>query len=82
MNFATSERAIYFARAADPAQGQRVLAVAEVPISIITTILAQAVQIPGLEMTLERDDGQVLASVPARDAQLRHGWRRRWPRKR
>jgi signal transduction histidine kinase/ActR/RegA family two-component response regulator len=47
-----------------------VLAVAEVPVSIITTILAQSVQIPGLVVTLERDDGQLLASVPASDLQL------------
>ena len=44
--------------------------VAEVPVSIITTILAQSVQIPGLVVTLERDDGQLLASVPASDAQM------------
>jgi len=70
LNFATSERALYFARAIQLRPGQRVLAVAEVPISIVTTILAQSIQIPGLEVTLERDDGQLLASVPLRDAQL------------
>ena len=70
LNFATSERALYFARPLALGPGQRVLVVAEVPVSIITTILAQSVQIPGLVVTLERDDGQLLASVPASDAQL------------
>ena len=70
LNFATSERAIYFARPLTLGDGRRVLVVAEVPVSIITTILAQSVQIPGLVVTLERDDGQLLASVPANDAKL------------
>ena len=70
LNFATTERAIYFARPLQLGPGRRVLVIAEVPVSIITTILAQSVQIPGLVVTLERDDGQLLASVPASDAQL------------
>jgi len=70
LNFATYERAIYFARPLVLGSGQRVLVVAEVPVSIITTILAQSVQIPGLVVTLERDDGQLLASMPASDAQM------------
>ena len=70
MNFATSERALYFARPLQLTPARRVLAVAEVPLSIITTLLAQSGQIPGLVVTLERDDGQLLASVPASDGQL------------
>jgi signal transduction histidine kinase/ActR/RegA family two-component response regulator len=70
LNPATSERAIYFARAVTLGPNRRVLAVAEVPVSIITTILAQSVQIPGLVVTLERADAQLLASVPASDSQL------------
>ncbi len=70
ISFATSERGLYLARPVQLVPGQRVLAVAEVPLSIITTILAQSVQIPGLVVTLERDDGLLLASVPASDAAL------------
>jgi signal transduction histidine kinase/ActR/RegA family two-component response regulator len=70
VNIATSERAIYFARAVNLGPERRVLAVAEVPVSILTTILAQSVQIPGLVVTLERDDGQLLASVPANTGPL------------
>jgi len=72
VNVATSERAIYFARPVSIGPDRRVLAIAEVPVSIITTILAQSVQIPGLVVTLEHDDGQLLASVPASNAQLGH----------
>ena len=70
LNIANSERVIYFARPLALGSKQRVLVVAEVPVSIVATILAQSVQIPGLVVTLERDDGQLLASVPASDAQL------------
>jgi signal transduction histidine kinase/ActR/RegA family two-component response regulator len=68
VNVATSERAIYFAHAVTFGP-RRVLAVAEVPVSIVTTLLAQSVQIPGLVVTLERDDGELLASVPASTTQ-------------
>ena len=70
LNFATSERALYFARPVQLALGRRVLVVAEAPLSLVTTILVPASDIPGLVVTLERDDGQLLASVPALDAQL------------
>ncbi len=70
LNFATSERALYFARPLDLGGGRRVLVVAEIPVSIVTTILTQFGQIPGLVLTLERDDGELLASVPASDAKL------------
>ncbi len=69
-NLAASELALYFARPIELEPGRRVLVVAEVPLSIVTTILAQSVQIPGLVVTLERDDGELLASVPASHAQL------------
>lgn len=69
LNVATAERTLYFVRPL-VLGSRRVLVAAEIPVSIITTILAQSVQIPGLVVTLERDDGQLLASVPASDAQL------------
>jgi len=67
MNFATSERAIYFVRPFTFGNGPRMLAIAEVPVSSLTTILAQSIQIPGLEVTLERENGELLASVPPND---------------
>jgi signal transduction histidine kinase/ActR/RegA family two-component response regulator len=70
LNYATSERALYFARPLQLTPQRRVLVIAEVPLPLIITILAQAVEIPGLSVTLERDDGQLLASVPTIDARL------------
>jgi signal transduction histidine kinase/ActR/RegA family two-component response regulator len=69
-NFATSEQAIYFARPFTIGEGPRMLAIAEVPVDILARILAQSIQIPGLEVTLERENGELLASVPPNDAQL------------
>jgi signal transduction histidine kinase/CheY-like chemotaxis protein len=69
-NLATAERGLFFARPLQLPSGRRVIALAEVPLPIITSILAQSVQISGLVVTLERDDGQLLASVPETNAQL------------
>ena len=69
MNFVTQERAVYFARPFT-FDNKRMLALAEVPVSIVTTILAQSIQIPGLEVTLERENGELLASVPPNETQL------------
>ena len=70
IDVATNERALYFVRPVKLGPGQRALAVAEVSLSIVSTLLAQAVQIPGLVVTLERDDGELLASVPANAPQI------------
>jgi signal transduction histidine kinase/CheY-like chemotaxis protein len=67
VNFVTAERMIYFARPVDVA-GLRALAVAEVPAALIASLLSQAADIDGLVATLERDDGQLLVSVPPHDA--------------
>src|SRR2546423_8199933 len=64
VNFATSERVVYFARPLRLGSDRRAIAVAEVPVSQIATVLAQAIEIRGLLATFERDDGQLLASVP------------------
>ena len=69
-NPATAESVLYFARTPQLRPGRRVLVLAEIPLPIITSILAQSVQVPGLVVTLERDDGQLLASVPASDTHL------------
>ena len=66
----SAELALYFARPIELEPGRRALVVVEVPVSVVATILAQSVQIPGLVVTLERDDGELLASVPANQALL------------
>ena len=63
VNFATAERVVYFGRTVHLGE-RRVLAVAEVPITLIGTVLAQAIEIRGLSATFEREDGQLLVSVP------------------
>jgi len=64
VNFATSERVVYFARQLRLTDSRRAIAVGEVPVSLIATVLAQAVEVRGLAATFEREDGQLIASVP------------------
>lgn len=64
VSLASGERVLYLARHIKLGDSSRVLVVAEVPISLLTSILIQGVDISGLEVTLERSDGQLLASVP------------------
>ncbi len=67
VSLATSQQVLYFARVLRLADGGRIVAVAEVQVSMLTTILAQGANIRGLEVTLERDSGPLLASLPPRD---------------
>jgi diguanylate cyclase (GGDEF)-like protein len=67
VSFASSEQVVYLARWINLADSAKVLAIAEVPITLLTSIMVQGVDISGLEVTLERNDGQLLASVPARE---------------
>ncbi|HEV7915465.1 MAG TPA: ATP-binding protein [Albitalea sp.] len=64
VNFATSERVLYFGRPLKLTGARTVLVVGEVPVSLLGTILSQAIEIRGLVVTFEREDGQLLASVP------------------
>lgn len=68
VNFSSSEQVMYFARPIRLADGSKVLAIAEVQVSLLSSILVQGVDIEGLETTLERGDGQLLASAPAMDS--------------
>jgi diguanylate cyclase (GGDEF)-like protein len=68
VNFNSSEQVMYFARHIRLADGSKVLAIAEVQVSLLATILVQGVDIERLEATLERGNGQLLASVPAMDS--------------
>ncbi len=67
VDFASAERVIYLGRPIKLADSSRVLAVAEVQVSLLNAILAQGVSISGLEITLERNDGQLLSGVPAHE---------------
>ena len=61
----TTEPSVYMARTVMLPDGRRVLAVVEVPMTALAAIIAQAGGNPGLGETLEREDGQVLATVPS-----------------
>ena len=66
-NFNTGEKILYFARPLGPLGQTRLVAVAVVPVSALTTIMAPTLAIHGLSLTLERGDGVLLASVPDND---------------
>lgn len=68
VSFSTSEKVLYFGRSLLLGGQQRAAAIAEVQISVLASILTQGVDITGLEVTLERDDGQLLVSVPSHEA--------------
>jgi signal transduction histidine kinase/CheY-like chemotaxis protein len=62
---ATTEPSVYMARRVMLPDGQRALAVVEVPMTALAAIIAQAGGTEGLAITLEREDGQLLATVPS-----------------
>lgn len=61
----TSRPVLYFARALRLPDGNRVVAVAELDIALLMNILVQGADIGGLEVTVERESGLLLASTPA-----------------
>ncbi len=70
VSFASSERVLYIGRYIRLADGSRLLAVAEVPTSMLVTVLMQGSEIAALEVTLERSNGQLLLGVPLQDDRL------------
>ena len=65
MQFASAERVLFLARPMLIGSQRRVL-VAEVPVSLVDSIIGQGSDVVGLSVTLERDDGLLLASMPPR----------------
>ena len=63
-NPATGEWALFFARRIVMPVIGAVTAVAEVPVPLVGSLLAVGGEAPGLRVTLERDDGTLLASLP------------------
>lgn len=62
VSFASSERMIYVGRSLPNAHGELLLAVAEIPTTMLMPVVMQSVAIRGLEVTLERSDGTLLLS--------------------
>jgi diguanylate cyclase (GGDEF)-like protein len=67
VSFTTAERVLYFARHLRMADSTRLVAVAEVPVGALSSVLVQGVDISGLQVTLERVGGELLLSVPSRE---------------
>jgi diguanylate cyclase (GGDEF)-like protein len=61
------EPVLYFARHIKLADSSKVLVVAEMQVALLNAILIQGVDISGLEVTLERGNGLLLTSFPARE---------------
>ncbi len=63
-NPATGEWALFFARPIRMPIIGNVTAVAEVPVPLVGSLLAVGGEAPGMRVTLERDDGTLLAALP------------------
>ena len=70
VSFASSERVVYLARSIKLADTSKVVVAAEVQVPLLVAIMVQGVDISGLEVTLERGNGQLLASMPALEQRL------------
>ncbi len=66
----SAEQVLFLARHLRLADGSRLVAVAEVLVTQFNTIMVQGADISGLEVTLERLDGQLLAGLPEQDKLL------------
>jgi len=64
-SFTSSENVIFLARHLRTRSGARWVAVAEVPVAMLASVLAQDTQIPGLEVVLEMGDGRRMFTLPA-----------------
>ncbi len=69
ISFSSSEPVLYMARSIKLADSSRVVALAEVRVPLLGSVISQGVTIPGLEITLERGNGLLLSSVPEAEAQ-------------
>ena len=67
LNFTSSGTVLHAARPLWLADGRGAVMVVEVPLSLLATLMGPAEDVPGLVLTLERDDGELLASVPRQD---------------
>ncbi|MBC9175359.1 ATP-binding protein [Pseudoroseomonas ludipueritiae] len=71
-NPATGEWALFLARRISLPQAGPLIAVAEVPVPVISTLLAVSGEGAGLRIALERDDGTLMASLPHDETLIGH----------
>lgn len=69
-NPATGEWALFFVRAIEMPGIGAMLALAEVPVPLLVSLLLPTADTAGLALLLERSDGQLLASVPHDEARI------------
>jgi diguanylate cyclase (GGDEF)-like protein len=65
VSFRSSEAVLFMGRHIKLADGSRIVVVAEVAIPQLRAILVQGADIPGLEATIERGNGELLVAAPA-----------------
>ena len=66
VSFSSSERVIFFARTLQVSRERRLLALAQVPVNMLVSVLMQGADIPALEVTMEHGAGDVLLGVSGR----------------
>ncbi|MBO1074481.1 ATP-binding protein [Roseomonas marmotae] len=71
-NPATGEWALFMARRITLPETGPLVAVAEVPVPVISTLLAVSGEGGGLRISLERDDGTLMASLPHDETLIGH----------
>ena len=69
-DFRTGERVVFLARALGAPGDARLVAVAAVPVSALTALMAPSLPVDGATVALESDDGVLLASAPPSDSLL------------
>jgi signal transduction histidine kinase/CheY-like chemotaxis protein len=67
---ASGERALLLARAVTLPGGRRLVAIGEMPTALFTSMVGSGAAGGGVRVTLERDDGTLLMTLPAADAAL------------
>ncbi|MCF8167410.1 MAG: EAL domain-containing protein [Rhodoferax sp.] len=65
VSFRSGEVVLFVARHLRLADGSKLVALAEVSVAQLTTILVQGVDIAGLQATVERSSGELLVAAPA-----------------
>lgn len=71
-NPATGEWALFLARRVSLPETGPLIAMAEVPVPVISTLLAVSGEGAGLRISLERDDGTLMASLPHDETLIGH----------
>ncbi len=71
VDFQSAEEVLYMGRHVRLADGSKLIAVAQVPVSRLTAILTQGAAIPGLQTTLERISGELMLASPLLDVTVK-----------